>query len=47
VPAIFLALPQVTERLSHGAPGWFVRGKSAFVTLWAHGHHADDFPHLW
>jgi hypothetical protein len=47
VRAICLALPEVTERPSHGAPTWFVRGKKAFVTLWAQGHHADDFPHLW
>ena len=47
VRTICLALPEVTERLSHGAPTWFVRGKSAFVTLWAHGHHDNDFPHLW
>jgi hypothetical protein len=47
VRAICLALPEVTERLSHGAPTWFVRGKSAFVTLWASGHHDNDFPHLW
>jgi len=47
VRAICLALPQVTERTSHGAPTWFVRGKSAFVTLWASGHHEHDFPHLW
>jgi hypothetical protein len=44
---ICLALPEVTERPSHGAPTWFVRGKSAFVTLWATGHHDHDFPHLW
>ena len=44
--AICLALPEVTERLSHGAPTWFVRDKSAFVTLWVHGHHANEFPHL-
>jgi len=31
---ICLALPEVTERPSHGAPTWFVRGKSSFVTLW-------------
>jgi hypothetical protein len=43
---ICLALPEVTERPSHGAPTWFVRGKT-FVTLWADGHHADQFPHLW
>ena len=44
--AICLALPEVTERPSHGAPTWFVRGKT-FVTLWADGHHEDQFPHLW
>jgi hypothetical protein len=44
---ICLALPEVTERLSHGAPTWFVRDKKSFVTLWADGHHADEFPHLW
>lgn len=45
--ALCLALPEVTERPSHGAPTWFVRGKNAFVTLWATGHHANEFPHLW
>jgi hypothetical protein len=44
--AICTALPEVSERLSHGAPTWFVR-KSTFVTLWADGHHDNDFPHLW
>lgn len=41
------ALPEVTERPSHGAPTWFVRDKKSFVTLWASGHHDNDFPHLW
>jgi hypothetical protein len=45
--AICLALPEVTERPSHGAPTWFVRDKSSFVTLWADGHHGNQFPHLW
>ncbi len=44
---ICLALPEVTERPSHGAPTWFVRDKSSFVTLWADGHHANQFPHMW
>lgn len=39
-------LPEVEERLSHGAPTFFVRGKKAFVTIWPGGHHDDDFPHL-
>jgi len=42
-----LGLPEVAQRLSHGAPTWFVQDKRSFVTLWAHGHHADHFPHLW
>ena len=41
------ALPDVEERPSHGAPTFFVRGKKSFVTVWAGGHHDDDFPHLW
>jgi hypothetical protein len=40
-----LALPEVTERPSHGSPAFFV-GKQ-FVMLWADGHHDHDFPHLW
>ena len=45
--AICMAFPEVTERLSHGAPTWFVRDKKVFVTFWDHGHHDHDFPHLW
>ena len=45
--AICLALPEVTERPSHGVPAWFVRGKKSFAQLWADGHHDDHFPHLW
>jgi hypothetical protein len=45
--AICLAFPEVTERPSHGAPTWFVRDKTTFVTLWIDGHHATTFPHLW
>jgi hypothetical protein len=47
VRTICLALPEVTERPSHGAPTWFVRDKRSFVTLWEHGHHDQEFPHLW
>jgi hypothetical protein len=43
--AICLTFPEVTERLSHGAPTWFVR--KSFVTLWRMGHHDIEFPHLW
>jgi hypothetical protein len=42
-----LSLPEVTERASHGAPTFFVRGKKSFVTVWLDGHHDHTFPHLW
>jgi hypothetical protein len=42
-----MALPEVTERLSHGTPTWFIRDKTSFVTVWPDGHHDNDFPHLW
>jgi hypothetical protein len=35
-----LALPQTTERLSHGEPTWFVRDKKTFV-MYADQHHDD------
>jgi hypothetical protein len=34
------ALPETTERLSHGEPTWFVRGKKTFV-MYADHHHDD------
>ena len=37
---VCLRLPEVTERLSHGEPTWFVRGKTTFVT-YADRHHDD------
>src|ERR1700722_8759625 len=44
---ICLSFPEVTERLSHGTPTFFVRGKSTFVYAWIDGHHSDEVPHLW
>ncbi|WP_020670005.1 MmcQ/YjbR family DNA-binding protein [Amycolatopsis nigrescens] len=35
-----LALPETTERTSHGEPTWFVRGKKTFV-MYADRHHDD------
>ena len=40
-----LALPEVTERLSHGEPTWFVRGQKVFVTY--SDHHHDDRLAFW
>ena len=33
-------LPEVTERLSHGEPTWFVRDRAVFV-MYANRHHDD------
>lgn len=40
-----LALPETTERLSHGEPTWFVRDKRTFVTY--ANHHHDDRLAFW
>ena len=40
-----LALPEVTERLSHGEPTWFVRDKKTFVSY--ADHHHDDRLGFW
>ena len=37
---ICLALPEATERLSHGEPTWFVQRKKTFVSY--SDHHHDD-----
>jgi hypothetical protein len=42
---ICLALPEVSERLSHGEPAWFVRGRRLFVTF--ADHHHDERVALW
>lgn len=41
-----LALPETTERLSHGEPTWFVRDKKVFVTF-ANNHHDDGRIAFW
>lgn len=38
--ALCLALPETTERTSHGEPTWFVRNKKTFV-MFADHHHDD------
>jgi hypothetical protein len=46
VRTICLGLPEVTERLSHGAPTWFVRDKKTFV-MFHDDHHGDGRLALW
>jgi hypothetical protein len=43
--ALCLALPETTERLSHGEPTWFVRDKRTFVMF--ADHHHDDRLAFW
>lgn len=45
--AVCGSFPEVSERPSHGAPTWFVRGKKSFASAWLEGHHDQTFPHLW
>jgi hypothetical protein len=40
VRRLCLALPEATERLSHGEPCWFVRDKKMFA-MFANRHHDD------
>lgn len=40
-----MALPEVTERLSHGEPTWFIGGKKTFVNF--ANHHHDDRLAFW
>lgn len=43
--ALCLALPETTERDSHGEPAWFVRDKKLFVSY--ADHHHDDVLGFW
>jgi hypothetical protein len=45
VREIALAFPGVTERLSHGAPCFFIRDKRPLCYF--HDHHNDDRTSLW
>ena len=46
VRARCVTLPEVTERLSHGAPTFFVRDKKSFV-MFHDDHHGDGRLALW
>ena len=38
---ICLALPETSERLSHGSPSFFIREKKTFVSFHDDHHHSD------
>jgi hypothetical protein len=46
VRARCLALPETEERLSHGAPTFFIRGKRTFV-MYLDNHHGDGRLAIW
>ena len=46
IRGICLALPETSERLSHGAPTFFVRGKRAFLMVLT-DHHGDGRFAIW
>ena len=46
VRKICLALPEVNERPSHGAPTFFVRDKKTFV-MFHDDHHGDGRLAIW
>ena len=46
VRAVCLGLPETSERLSHGAPTFFIRGKHPFV-MYVDNHHDDGRLALW
>jgi hypothetical protein len=46
IRAICLGLPETSERPSHGAPTFFVRGKRSFLTV-HDDHHGDGRFAIW
>jgi hypothetical protein len=46
VRAACLALPETSERLSHGSPTFFVKDKTTFV-MYLDDHHGDGRLALW
>jgi hypothetical protein len=46
IRGICLAFPETSERLSHGAPTFFVRGKKAFLMVLT-DHHGDGRFAIW
>ncbi len=46
VRSICLSFPEVSERLSHGSPAWFVRGKKT-VAMFVDDHHGDGILGIW
>lgn len=46
VRRLCLALPEVSERLSHGSPAWFIREKKT-LAMFVDDHHGDGIVGIW
>lgn len=46
VREICLSFPEVSERLSHGSPSFFIRGKKT-LTMFVDDHHGDGILGIW
>jgi hypothetical protein len=46
VREICLSFPEVSERLSHGTPSWFIRGKKT-LCMFHDDHHGDGRLGIW
>jgi hypothetical protein len=46
VRRVCAALPEVTERPSHGSPAWFVRDKKT-IAMFVDDHHGDGILGIW
>lgn len=46
VREICFAFPEVSERLSHGSPAWFIRGKKT-LAMFVDDHHGDGILGIW
>ncbi len=41
------AMPEVSERLSHGSPSFFIREKRVLCSFHPGGHHAEGVTSIW
>ena len=46
VREICFSFPEVVERLSHGSPSFFIRGKKT-LAMFVDDHHGDDILGIW
>lgn len=45
--SLCFALPEVSERISHGSPSFFIRGKRALCSFQPDGHHGKHGLSMW